>query len=477
MTEDDLTRMLGRWSRGSGPLYKQLRDALLELLETGSLQTGTTLPPERKLAGALAVSRNTVAAAYAELRSMGWVDARQGSGTTITALRYSPVGGHRANGIFATLMRDHPDVVDLTIAVPEAAPIVTDVLAEPTKHIDRSLITQGHGYEPRGDESLRTALAETLTGNGLPTSPDQLLITTGAQQAISLLVRGLTRPGDAIGVEETSFPGAIDAISVSGARAVPINMTEAGLDPSHLEEVVRTERPRLLYLVPTFHNPTGTLLSGRDRRRVAGFVAEHQVTTVDDLTLAELDFGQPAPPPLAALEPDAPIISIGSMSKVFWGGLRIGWLRAKPNIISHLVGLKTAADLGTAAPMQRMAAAMLGHYETTREFRNEQLVTSLTRAMDALSRHLPDWTWVPPLGGPHLWLKVPDIDSPAFSHRLLQNGVAVVPGPLLTVDGQSARDHIRVPFYLPPATLELAIERMAQTYAGMRDADLQPMTT
>lgn len=465
---NELARLLGRWSGGNGPLYKQLRDGLLELLETGSLQTGTPLPPERKLADALSVSRNTVAAAYAELRSMGWADARQGAGTTITAHRYSAVGGHRANGLFATLVRDHPDVVDLTIAVPDAATVVTNVLSEPARFIDAATLTRSHGYEPRGDEALREAIAKTLTGNGLPTTADQLLITTGAQQAISLLVRGLTRPGDGIGLEETTFPGAIDAISVAGARPLPIRMTESGLDIDHLEQLIETDGPRLLYLVPTFHNPTGTLLGGTQRKRLATLVAERQITTIDDLTLAELDFGAPAPPPLAALEPEAPIISVGSMSKVFWGGLRIGWLRAQPNIVSHLVGLKTAADLGTTAPIQRLAAVMFDHYDQTRQERNEQLATSLTRTADALTTQLPGWEWQLPAGGPHLWIRLPGIDAAAFSHRLLQAGVAVVPGPLLAVDGQSAADHVRLPYYLPPATLELAIERMAETYRSWR---------
>ena len=462
--QSDLVGLLGPWSGGNGPLYKQLRDALLELLETGSLQTGMTLPPERKLAAALSVSRNTVAAAYAELRAMGWIDARQGAGTTITALGYSPVGGHRANGLFATLIRDHPDVVDLTIAVPEAAPVVTDVLAEPRRFIAAEALTRGHGYEPRGDSELRSAMAATLTANGLDSTPDQMLITSGAQQAISLVFRGLVRPGDLIGIEEVSFPGAIDTMAVAGARPVPIMMTDDGLDPDHLEQVITKHKPRLLYLVPTFHNPTGTLLTGERRARVAALIAEHQVTTVDDLTLAELDFGTPAPPPLATLEPDAPIISIGSMSKVFWGGLRIGWLRAQPNIVNHLVGLKTAADLGTAAPIQRMACAMLDSYDETRAWRNEQLSESLTRTIEALRSQLPTWEWQLPLGGPHLWLKLPDTDAMAFSHRLLQAGVAVVPGPLLTVDGESATDRIRMPYYLPAAQLELAIERMALTF-------------
>lgn len=459
-----LAEMLGPWSGGSGPLYRQLADGLVELLEGGLIETGTTLPPERRLATALSVSRNTVAAAYGELRTMGWAEARQGAGTTITASGYSPVGAHRANAIFATLLRDHPDVIDLTIAVPEAAPIVTEVLANASSFIDPTQLTAGHGYEPRGNLQLRSALAEVLTGNGLPTTEDQLLITTGAQQAISLVIRGMTRPGDPVGVEEMSFPGAFDAMATAGVVPVPIAMTDSGLDPEHLEEVVATTRPRLLYLAPTFNNPTGSLLEGDDRARTANFIADAQVTTVDDLTLAELDFGTPAPPPLSTIRPDAPIISVGSMSKVFWGGLRIGWIRAKPPVIGHLAGLKTADDLGTAAPIQRLACSILEAYDETRQWRNEQLVGSLLATVAALERHLPEWEFAMPRGGPHLWLRLPETDASAFAHRLLRAGVAVVPGPLLSANRSAAADRIRIPYYLPASMLELAVEKMADAW-------------
>lgn len=464
--EPDLPRLLGRWFDGRGPLYRQLRDGLLELLETGVLRTGMTLPPERKLAAALSVSRNTVAAAYAELRAMGWADARQGAGTTITALRYSPVGGHRANAIFATMLRNHPDVIDLTIAVPDAAPAVAETFADPSALLDPSALTRGHGYEPRGDPDLRAAIAETLTANGLPTMPDELMITTGAQQAIALTVRGLTRPGDPVVMEEVTFPGAIDAIGERGLRPIPIAVTERGLDVEDLERILSEERPRLAYLVPTFHNPTGSLLEGPSRARLADLIAEHQLTTIDDLTLAELDFGSPAPPPLAALRPDAPIITVGSLSKVFWGGLRIGWLRAGPNVLEHLVGRKTAADLGSPAPMQRLAAVMLARYDETRQWRNEQLATSLARTAKALEAELPDWEWTEPRGGPHLWLRLPGQDASAFAARLLRDGVAVVPGPLLAVRDAAVTDRIRIPFYRSPAELEEAIERMGNVWRG-----------
>ena len=460
-----ITTRLGRWDQGKGPLYKLLATGLRRLLEAGELETGTPLPPERRLAAALTVSRNTVTAAYAELRQDGWVDARRGSATTVTALRHSPVGAYKANGMFATLLQDHPDVIDLTIAVPDAAPIVADVLGDPARHLSMpDALWSGHGYHPSGIPALRQSLADILTGNGLPTDTDQLLVTSGAQQAISLLMRALLRPGDLVGVEEVTYPGALDALGAVGGRVSAIAMTNNGLDVESAEQVLRHQSPRLLYLVPTFHNPSGTLLEGSDRRRLARAVAESNVTTIDDVTLADLDHGTPAPPHLAALEPDAPIITVGSISKVFWGGLRIGFIRAHPTVISHIAGIKAISDLGSNAPAQVGAVAMLEHYRETRSWRNRTLAESLDAVTAALEEHLPEWEWERPQGGPHIWIRLPETDASGFVQLAMRHGVAVIAGPLLAAVPGVATDRIRLPFYRSPEMLTESVERLAAVW-------------
>ncbi len=471
----DFAARLGHWDAGDGPLYGRLAAALRRLLENGELRTGASLPPERLLAGALAVSRNTISAAYGELRRDGWVDSRRGSSTTVNSAGYSPVGAHVANGLFATLIRDNPDVIDLTIAVPQAAPIVTEVLSNPAAHIDDpTTLTAGHGYQPRGNPALRESIAAILTGNGLGTTPDELLITTGAQQGISLVARALLRSGDVVGIEEVSYPGAIDAVCNTGSRIVPLPLADLGVDVEALTAVVRRERPRLLYLVPTFHNPTGTALDGVPRKRLARLIAETETTTIDDVTLADLDFDQPAPPPLAALEPEAPVITIGSLSKVFWGGLRIGWVRARPAVISHLAGLKAASDLGGNSPSQTSAVAMLEHYEETRSWRKRQLGESLDALTTALKTRLPEWQWEAPLGGPHLWIRLPETDAAGFTQLALRSGIALVAGPLLAATTGVANDRIRIPYYLPGPELVTAVSCLETAWRSRgRSLDLR----
>lgn len=458
--------MLGRWDESDGPLYSRLARAVAHVLEGGLIGSGTALPAERQLAGALSISRNTVSAAYAELRRDGWIDARQGSATVVTGAKHSPVAAYKTNGLFASLMRNHPDVVDLTVAVPEAAPVVAEVMSDPSAFSDDPAgITASHGYFPAGYPPLRAALADVLSRNGLPTSPDELLVTSGAQQAISLVAQATIRAGDRVVVEEFTYPGALDLAASRGAVLAPVPIGPHGVDLAALDRELSARNVRLAYLVTTFHNPTGAVLDIPSRQHLVRTISEQKVTTIDDLTLAELDFVAPAPPSLAALAPEAPIISVGSMSKVFWGGLRIGWVRARRPVIEHLVGFKASADLGTSAVAQALAATMLARYEETRAWRKERLARSLETATNAIAQFLPDWEWQPPAGGPHLWVRMPPgADSTAFSHVALRKGLALVPGALLAADDSRAGDRIRLPLYPSGDALASAIRLMADVW-------------
>lgn len=460
----DLATRLGTWHAGHGPLYRRLASSLQRLLESGELPRGTALPPERVLANALAVSRTTVTSAYTELRSDGWLEARQGSATRVAMARHSPFGAHRANGIFATLMDSSNIELDLTINVPDASPVVTRILERPSDHVDVAGLTSGHGYHPAGHPRLREALARLLTSRGLATMPEQLLVTTGAQQAVSIAIRGLTRPGDRVAVEETTYPGALDVIASSGLEPIPLTMGAGGVSVDAFRRAGRTEGFRLAYLIPTFHNPTSATLSKEDRLRLVRASTGAGVTLIDDSTIAELDFDGEVPPPLAALDPDAAVVTLGSLSKVYWGGLRIGWIRADEPVVTHLQGIKVSADMGSSAPIQVMAAAMIEHHEEAREWRHRQLRRSLDALTGALDRHLPDWAWERPSGGPQLWVGLPDADATSFSQLALREGIALVPGPLLAARPGVAQDRLRIPLYPAPATLERAVETMARLW-------------
>jgi DNA-binding transcriptional MocR family regulator len=444
-----LADLLGRWPTADGPLYRLLASRIARLADTGELPAGLRLPPERDLATALSVSRNTVAAAYQLLRDEGMAESRQGASTRIVPHRTTPAAVHRANGFFAGLLETSALDADLSLAVVDCAPQVAAALADPASVLDRAgrqAAAGTSGYFPHGMPALRAAIASHLTGRlGLPADPAQVIVTTGAQQALDLLIRCEVLPGQPVAVEDPTFPGVLDALYRAGARVIGMP-AGAGLDPERLEHVVRTHHPAMVYLIPTHHNPTGLVMPAGHRRRVARLAAAHPDTLfVDDMTLTELPLGDhPPPPPLAAFGLKQPnLVSVGSLSKLYWGGLRTGWISAGPGLIARVAAAKAAADLGSAAFPQAVIAALLNDkHDDIVKWRSEWLRVRYDALTEALRAALPEWTWPEPDGGLTLWIRLPpgpgQADGGTFAQAALRHGVAVVPGRLLSASAGGA---------------------------------------
>ena len=475
-----LADLLGHWSAADGALYRLLATRIMRLADTGELPAGLRLPAERDLAGALSVSRNTVAAAYQMLRDEGMAESRRGAGTRIVPHRTTPAAVHRANGFFAALLETSVVHVDLSLAAVDCAPQVAAALTDPATVLDRSELraaTGTAGYFPHGLPVLRAAVARHLADRlGLPADPSQVIVTTGGQQAMDLLIRSEVLPGQPVAVEDPTFPGVLDALHRAGARVIGMP-AHGGLDLDRLEHVMRTHSPAMVYLIPTHHNPTGLVMPGGDRHRVARLATAHPDTLfVDDMTLAELPLRDgPRPAPLAALSPRQPnLVGIGSLSKLYWGGLRTGWIRASPGLIGRVAAAKAAADLGSAAFGQAIAAALLnGQHDDIVKWREQWLRARYEALAGALRAHLPDWTWPEPDGGLSLWVRLPSqtgngsADSGAFAQAALRHGVAVVPGRLLSATSQ-ASEYLRLAFTQPPPMLVGAVTTLAETVTCMR---------
>jgi DNA-binding transcriptional MocR family regulator len=468
-----LADLLGYWPNAGGPLYRLLALRIARLADTGELPAGLRLPAERDLAAAVAVSRNTVTAAYQLLRDEGMAESRQGSGTRIVPHRTTPAGVHRANGFFAGLLEASAVEADLSLAAVDCAPQVAAAITDPRTVLtaaQRDALTGTDGYYPYGLPELRTAIARHLTDRlGLASGASQVIVTTGGQQAIDLLIRSEVLPGQPVAVEDPTFPGALDALYRAGARVIGLP-ADAGLDPERLEYAVRTHHPALVYLIPAYHNPTGRLMPAGDRDQVARIAAAHPGTLfVDDMTLAELPLGSRAlVSPLAAAGPRQPnLVTVGSLSKAYWGGLRTGWVRASTDLIARLAAAKAAADLGSAAFQQAIVAALLSEqHEDIVRWRGRWLRARHDALAGALRAHLPGWTWPEPDGGLTLWARLPGGgDGGAFAQAALRQGVAVVPGRLLSVSGGAAPGRanscVRLAFIQPPDLLRTAVSRLA----------------
>ncbi|RKS73794.1 2-aminoadipate transaminase [Motilibacter peucedani] len=289
-------------------------------------------------------------------------------------------------------------------------------------------------YAPTdGDPDLRALVAARMTARGLPTTADQLLVTTGSQQALTLLAAALLDPGDTVAVEEPTYLAALQCFSLAGARVVPVASDADGLLPDALAEVVRRERPRLLYVVPTFANPTGRTLPAARRAAVAGIAAREGLWVVEDDPYGELRYrGEPVPALASHAGAEDVVLHMGSFSKIGAPGMRLGWLRAPARVRPALVVGKQAADLHTSTVDQAAAAAYLASHDLDAHV--ARLCAAYRERRDALVGALPATlpegaTWSDPDGGMFAWVRLPgEVDTAALLPRALERDVAFVPG-------------------------------------------------
>ena len=460
---------LGSWQSRSGPAYRKLAEAIREEVSSGALPMGANIPAERKLAEALSVSRTTVVGAYEALRADGWIESVQGSGTRICRSAVSsPVpspgapAASRRNTAFRGLIESNPSTISfLGLHLPAISPEFEEAFQETSR--DLKSLLRHHGYMGLGLPALREAIASHISDSGLPTKAEEILVTHGAQQAIGLAASVLLRPGDSAALEDPTYLGAIDVFTSAGARLIPVAMGEDGVRLDRLAEALSRDTPRLLYLMPTFQNPAGTVLSPDARREVARMADQHGVTILEDGTLEDLSFGRRPPPPIAAFSRSGRVISVGSLSKLIWGGLRVGWLRAPEPLLAPLANLKVMGDLGNSAISQAVAVRLLRRARVIRERRREEIEERYELLAGELSARLPDWTWKKPLGGLSIWVRLPHGNADEFAPVALRHGVAILPGSTCSPTGRFS-EWIRLPFCLEPQQIRDGVRRLARAW-------------
>ncbi len=465
---DRLARELGNWrtASGSGPVYRGLADGIRLLIIDGRLPIGAQLPSERVLSDALRVSRTTVTSAYTQLGEDGYLLSRPGA-RSVTALPTiptpaAPTTDMAAQGITVNLAAAamSAPVSAVVAAVAAAAEEVMPYLHTP-------------GLELAGVAPLRAAIADRYTARGLPTSPEEIMVTSGALQAIGLILATFIQPGDRVLVEQPTFHGALAAIAAAGARPVPVALnpeaTDDVWDLDALQFAVRQLAPNLAYLMPDNHNPVGLTMPAPSRNRLAHIIAETRTRTIIDETMVDMWLDEPVPPPMAAAMTSRHdlVLTVGSMSKSFWGGLRVGWIRAERSTLATVAAVRPSIDLGTPILEQLTAAKLLAVEDTVLPARRELVKNGRTLMTALLAQHLPDWRPVSsgqwPAGGLALWVRLPAPMSSALSAAASRLGVDLPPGPRFGVDGTLER-YIRVPYTLPADELRGAVELLARAW-------------
>ena len=461
-----LEAVLGKWSEGRGPLHRKLTDALRHAIDMGYLSNDQRLPSERELATRLAVSRSTVVAAYDALRTEGVLESRQGSGTRVcsTALA-GREADHRVNPVYRSLLDARDDVISLACAVFPAHQAVREALVDVVSE-DRDKLLMQLGYTPAGLPELRERLAEMHTAQGLPTTTDQIVVTTGAQQAVNLAGALFVRPGDTVIVESPTFAGTLDAFRTRGARLVGVAVDEEdGVDVDEVACHVQARQPAAVYVMPSFHNPTGAFMTEWRRRRLAELAVSERVPIIEDNALEHipLDCSDLLPPIAAFAPPDAPVLTAGSLSKVAWGGLRIGWLRGPVHLMERIAELKAMSDLGSPLFEQAVVARIVPQIDSLRRDHADRLRANLDVVTGLLSSELPSWEWRRPRGGPSLWIRLPQGTAAAYGQVALRYGVEIVPGETMSPSAEH-RQCIRFPFTAEPPVLEETVRRLAAAW-------------
>lgn len=477
VSPEQLAQMLLEVGRRQGPLHRRLSDGLRELMDLGELPPGAFLPSERSLAGSLAMSRTTVITAYQSLQQEGRVERRQGSGTRVSTPQ--PGNGHRETVSTRFLAGDHAAApflngplatIDFSSAVLPCLPLVAEVASSIGREEYLRLAAEHHGYHPRGLPAFRERLARWYTDAGVPTTPEQILVTNGAQQALEIIVAGCVQPGDSVVVEDPTYRGAIEAFTRAGCRLRSVRVDEHGMDVPELATLTTTAPPRLIYVQSGVHNPTGAVLSRGRARSLVKLAAEHEIVLVEDTVLAGTVFEGTPVPPLASGATDGQILTIGSTSKLFWGGLRLGWIRGSVRAISRLAQLKGSTDLGTSLISQQIGVHLLDRADEAAEVRRAELIARRDQLIELLHTHLPEWTWTMPAGGPSLWVTLPGADTNHFAQVALRFGIAVLPGSAFSTAGRGA-DHTRLPYSVTPAAMAAGVHRLARAWSAFLRED------
>ena len=481
--------MMLRVDRGScTPLYLQIRDQLREMILDGTLDEGSRLPPERKMATALGVNRSTVVNAYRELAADGLVEGHVGRGTTVCHPPLSPPPqppNHlttyplmwneyfvpRPEGGRDPLLRDlmalltRPDTISFAAGIPAPELYPLDDFRQAMTHV---LNTAGQtllqpcpveGYYP-----LRQTIARRLARRGATVRAENILIVTGSQQGLDLIARAFLRAGDEVIVEAPSYLGALQILSAAGTRLLGVPLDEEGMRLDVLENILIRYRPKLIYTLPTFQNPSGCSMIPKRRLRLLELARHHRAPIVEDDPYGELYYTSQAPSPLLALDQNGYVIYLSTFSKILFPGLRLGWVAAPRPVIERLSQIKQLADLHCSTLIQGVVhefcqrGALDKHLDRVRDLYRQRRDAMLAALAEVAPSGLE---WDEPQGGFNLWCRLPSgLKARQLMAEAAGQSVALVPGEVFYPDG-GGHEEMRLNFSCPPvAQIEEGIQRL-----------------
>jgi DNA-binding transcriptional MocR family regulator len=453
------------------PAYVQIRNQLRERILHGDLPAGAQLPPERTLARSLGISRTTVVNAYGELKAEGLVEGRVGRGTVVV----ESVGGMEAQPIawpahFSSLGRRlaqytqsaelpalrlsaQPGVVSFALGLPDPALLPPERLREAWDAIVGRLGASAVGAGPvQGDRAVREVIAARMRTRGMTVAPEGIAVVNGSQHGLDLLLRLLVEPGDTVLVGIPTYFGALQCFQAWGVRVIGVPVDEHGMDVGRVEFLLARYRPKFIYAVPTYQNPTGATMSLERRERLLALAQRYHVPIVEDDPFGDLYFDEMPPPPIKAFDRHGYVLYLGTFSKNLAPGLRVGWLVAPSPVIERAILLNQVTELQPNTAGQHLVAEFAQRGWLEEQIDQARLIYGTRcRAMDAaLRRHrLSDLRWTVPEGGMFLWLQLPEqVNAQVLLTETGQRGVVFLPGALM-YPGDGPRNVCRLNFSVP----------------------------
>lgn len=434
---------------GREPFYRQIAAQVVSGIREGRLRPGERLPTVRELADTLEITRLTVHKAFRELQATGWLEATVGRGTFVRApepLHQAPPPGRRpltADGVMADIQRyrDDAGMRNLAHSEPDPSLIPADDFWDCLLRLRSDAASHLQYVSPQGDASLREELVAVLKGRGVEASPDEILVTSGVTQGLSLAAHALAQPGDRVAVEQPTYLGLLHILQAQGLQPVGVPLDEEGPRLDVLERVVVQDRPRFFYTIATFHNPTGRSTSLRRRRDLMALAERHGLFLIEDDIYHRLAYRRPAPPTLRSLDRKGLVIYLDGLSKAVLPGVRSGYAVASQPLLDRMVSLRRAADLCGPVMVQRALAEFLRRGRLQAHMK--RVLPRYRRRRDAMLKALKESMpcsvqWTRPEGGFSCWVTLPGRDAFGDLYwAALDRGLVLAPGDVFLVEPAS----------------------------------------
>ncbi|MEY2193163.1 PLP-dependent aminotransferase family protein [Neobacillus sp. BF23-41] len=417
-------------------LSKQIYQSIVDRIRSGLLQEGLQLPSVRILSKQLGVSLVTAVKAYQQLEQDGFITSVQGKGTFVKVKRIAVE--ERKEEIFSfdwqLSVQDYlprsqfgrfhlvPEKINLSSSMVDPGLL-------PNRYLEREIhqmlsenprILSQYG-EIQGDTHLRKEMVEYLKSSGVPSTPENILVTSGSQQGIDLVARTFVGPGDVVVMEAPTYPGAIDVFRGRGATILTVPVDKDGMRVDILQNLCDKHKPKIIYTIPTFHNPTGAVMTSKRRRQILDIAQSIQSLIIEDDPCNEIYFGKKPPAPIKSIDHNGHVIYLRGLSKTLAPGCRIGILSASGSVFNRLLAAKANTDLGSPLLTQKSILPFINSKRMMDHYKKLRIALRIRRdlVLELLSQHMPDGvSWVIPEGGLNLWISLPSwLDS---NHVLIE---------------------------------------------------------